>query len=371
MDVINAAAASDFADRVVRWQRLSGRHDLPWQGGRDPYPIWLSEIMLQQTQVRTVLPYFQRFMARFSTVEALAAAPLEEVLALWAGLGYYARARNLHACARQVVERHGGIFPRTAAKLAELPGLGRSTAAAIAAFAYGERAAILDGNVKRVLCRHFAIEGVPVGRVEKALWSLAESLLPAGLDSGGDRGGDGMEADDVRADDMVADDMRAYTQGLMDLGASLCQRGKPRCASCPLAATCLAHQQGREACLPTPKPAQTRRQREAVWLLLTDGRQVLLERRPPVGIWGGLLALPEGLDRLPRWGLSALELEPLPPREHAFTHFRLKIRPFLCRVAALPLLAGEPGMCCLPLAEARAAGVPAPVAVLLGELEGG
>ncbi len=344
MDAINGPAVPDFAGRVVRWQRQSGRHGLPWQGGHDPYPIWLSEIMLQQTQVATVLPYFQRFMARFPDVRALAAAPLEEVLALWAGLGYYARARNLHACARQVVERHGGRFPRTAAGLAELPGIGRSTAAAIAAFAYGERAAILDGNVKRVLCRHFAIEGVPVGKVEKALWSLAETLLPAGPEMG------------------------AYTQGLMDLGATLCQRGRPRCEPCPVAESCLARQQGRQESLPTPKPTKTQRRRQAVFLLLTDGEHVLLERRPPAGIWGGLLSLPEGLDLLPRWGLGDLMLEPLPPREHVFTHFRLEIRPLLGRVAAMPLLAGEPGLLWLPLAEARDAGVPVPVARLLAEL---
>lgn len=182
----------EFATRVVHWQHKAGRHGLPWQGGHDPYVIWLSEIMLQQTQVATVLTYFQRFLARFPDVQALAAAPIEDVLALWAGLGYYARARNLHACARRVVEQHGGVFPRCSAQLVELPGIGRSTAAAIAAFAYKERAAILDGNVKRVLCRHFAIEGVPVGALEKSIWTLAESLLPA------------------------ASDMGAYTQGLMD-----------------------------------------------------------------------------------------------------------------------------------------------------------
>lgn len=346
MDAIKEAAVSGFAGRVVRWQRQSGRHGLPWQGGHDPYPIWLSEIMLQQTQVATVLPYFHRFMARFPDVQALAAAPLEEVLALWAGLGYYARARNLHACARQVVAQHGGCFPRSAAGLAELPGIGRSTAAAIAAFAYGERAAILDGNVKRVLCRHFAIEGVPVGQVEKFLWSLAESLLPERREMG------------------------AYTQGLMDLGATLCQRGRPHCESCPLAASCLARQQGRQESLPTPRPTKTQRRRQAVFLLLTDGKHVLLQRRPPSGIWGGLLSLPEGLDLLSRWGLNDLELEPLPPREHVFTHFRLEIRPLLGRVEALPPLAGEPGLSWLPLAEARTAGVPAPVARLLEESAG-
>ncbi len=344
MDAITGASAPSFSARVVAWQRQAGRHDLPWQGGRDPYPIWLSEIMLQQTQVSTVLGYFQRFLERFPHVASLAAAPQEEVLALWAGLGYYARARNLHACAIRVVQEHGGRFPDTAAGLAALPGIGRSTAAAIAAFAYGERAAILDGNVKRVLCRHFAVEGVPVGAVEKSLWSLAETLLPA------------------------SPEMGAYTQGLMDLGATLCLRRNPRCVPCPLGATCLARAQGRQDSLPTPKAARAQPRRQTVFLLLTDGREILLQRRPSTGIWGGLLALPEGLDLLPRLGLADRELLPLAPREHVFTHFRLEIQPLLCRVERLPAFAGEPGLVRLPLEEARQAGVPAPVARLLDEL---
>ena len=332
---------TDFATRLVRWQRLHGRHDLPWQNGRNPYPVWLSEIMLQQTQVTTVLGYFLRFMARFPDVQALAAASLDEVLALWAGLGYYARARNLHACARKVATELGGHFPATAASLAELPGIGRSTAAAIAAFAYGERAAILDGNVKRVLCRHFAIAGIPVGQVEKDLWRLAESLLPA------------------------AADMPAYTQGLMDLGATLCGRKNFHCADCPLVESCLAWQQGRVDVLPTPKARAEKPRRSAVFLLITDGKHILLQRRPPVDIWGGLFCLPEGRDLLQAIECKCHELK---TREHVFTHFRLEIQPILCRVEKMP---GEPGLECLSLQAAARAGIPAPVARLLGEIEMG
>jgi A/G-specific adenine glycosylase len=338
-----------FAHRVIHWQRHFGRHDLPWQGRCDPYPIWLSEIMLQQTQVTTVLDYFPRFMARFPNVRALAEAPLEAVLSLWAGLGYYARARNLHACAVKVAAAHGGRFPATAAALAELPGIGRSTAAAIAAFAYGERAAILDGNVKRVLCRHFAIQGAPVGAVEKELWVLADSLLPASVD------------------------MAAYTQGLMDLGATLCVARKPRCAECPLATSCLAWRQGRVQELPTPKVKTPKPRRSAEFLLITDGENILLQRRPPTGVWGGLLSLPEGRLHLPKLGLAGCELQSLPPRAHVFTHFCLEIHPYLCRVERMPRLADTPDLECLPdfeclrLADALQAGVPAPVLRLLRE----
>jgi A/G-specific adenine glycosylase len=335
-----------FAARVARWQRLFGRRDLPWQGGRDPYPIWLAEIMLQQTQVVTARSYFARFKARFPDVRSLAAASLDEVLTLWAGLGYYARARNLHACARKVATELDGCFPTTAVGLAELPGIGRSTAAAIAAFAYGERVAILDGNVKRVLCRHFAIKGVPVGQVEKTLWTLAESLLPATAD------------------------MAGYTQGLMDLGAMLCVRKNPRCVDCPLMESCLARQQGRVEELPTPRARPPKPRRAAVFLLITDGERILLQRRPPVGVWGGLLCPPEGLEWLSQRGLADCALQDLPPREHVFTHFRLEIRPLLCRVETMPVFADEPGLACLSLQAASSSGVPAPVMRLIGELTG-
>ncbi|HEX5675504.1 MAG TPA: A/G-specific adenine glycosylase, partial [Azonexus sp.] len=217
-----------FAERLIAWQKIAGRHDLPWQQTRDPYRIWLSEIMLQQTQVGTVIPYFQRFLSRFPTVQALAEAPLESVIEHWAGLGYYARARNLHRCAREIVAVHAGKWPNSASQLSALPGIGRSTAAAIAAFAFGQRAAILDGNVKRVLCRQFAIEGFPgQSAVDRELWALAERLLPAA-------------------------DIESYTQGLMDLGATVCTRSRPRCEICPVSPDCQARLSGRQSALPTP-----------------------------------------------------------------------------------------------------------------------
>ena len=225
----------EFSPRIVAWQRLHGRHDLPWQNTRDPYRIWLSEIMLQQTQVATVIPYYERFLARFPDVAALAAAAQEDVMPYWAGLGYYARARNLHRCAQEIARDWQGRFPPTAEAIATLPGIGRSTAAAIAAFAYGERSPILDGNVKRVFTRHFGIAGDPSKReVEQRLWALADTQVEVAPDL----------------------DMAAYTQGLMDLGATLCTRGKPACDKCPVADTCVARREGRQAELPTPKRAR-------------------------------------------------------------------------------------------------------------------
>ena len=220
----------EFSPRIVAWQRLHGRHDLPWQNTRDPYRIWLSEIMLQQTQVATVIPYYERFLARFPDVAALAAAAQEDVMPYWAGLGYYARARNLHRCAQEIARDWQGRFPPTAEAIATLPGIGCSTAAAIAAFAYGERSPILDGNVKRVFTRHFGIAGDPSKReVEQRLWALADTQVEVAPDL----------------------DMAAYTQGLMDLGATLCTRGKPACDKCPVADTCVARREGRQAELPT------------------------------------------------------------------------------------------------------------------------
>ena len=215
-----------FARRIIEWQRESGRHDLPWQSSRDPYAIWVSEIMLQQTQVATVVRYYQRFLARFPDIGALARADLDAVLQLWSGLGYYSRARNLHAAAQQLAFRHDGQFPRDPQAIASLPGVGRSTAAAIAALAFGVRGAILDGNVKRVLCRAFGIDADPgASATQRTLWALAEALLP------------------VR-------DIEAYTQGLMDLGATVCVRSAPRCSLCPLRADCVAARLGRVDELP-------------------------------------------------------------------------------------------------------------------------
>jgi A/G-specific adenine glycosylase len=356
------AVLPDFPTRLIAWQRAHGRHDLPWQNTRDPYRIWLSEIMLQQTQVGTVIPYYARFLARFPDVAALAAAPLDDVMALWAGLGYYSRARNLHRCAQTVVERHGGAFPEAVEALAELPGIGRSTAAAIASFAFGARATILDGNVKRVLARVFGIEGFPgEKRVENAMWTLAESLLPA-------------EASN--------DAVSAYTQGLMDLGATLCVRGKPDCARCPFAPDCVANTTGRQRALPAARPKKAVPTRRTWMLVLRDGDEVLLEKRPPSGIWGGLWSLPEAADesslaeRVRAFG-GAAPLAPLAPLTHTFTHFRLDIEPRIAELAPVTdaasvgvVEAGDAQTAWVALRDIDAYGVPAPVRKLLDGLQG-
>ncbi|PSB91772.1 A/G-specific adenine glycosylase [Candidatus Pandoraea novymonadis] len=311
-----------FAACLVAWQAEYGRHNLPWQNTRDAYRIWLSEIMLQQTQVATVIPYYTRFLERFPNVETLAVATQDEVMALWAGLGYYSRARNLHKCAQSVMDRHGGVFPESVEMLIRLPGIGRSTASAIAVFAYDAQAAILDGNVKRVLARVFGIEGFPgTPKVERKMWALAESLLPAA-------------------------DLAAYTQGMMDLGATLCSRVNPRCEACPFDTYCFAHATGREHALPTPKPRKLQSERFVDVLVLCADTSVLFERRPDSGIWGGLWSFPELTalndyepkdDAVLRASLTAsaerfgkvLYMMPLAPLWHIFTHFKLFLRPWL------------------------------------------
>ncbi|GAB6043621.1 A/G-specific adenine glycosylase [Endothiovibrio diazotrophicus] len=307
------SGADRFAGRLLGWYDRHGRHDLPWQRERTAYRVWVSEVMLQQTRVETVIPYFERFVARFPSVEALAAAPLDEVLHLWSGLGYYARARNLHAAAGQVVARFGGRFPDSLAEAEALPGLGRSTAAAILAQALGLHHAILDGNVKRVLSRYHGVAGWPGGSaVQRQLWGLAEGHTPRAR---------------------VAD----YTQAIMDLGATLCTRSNPRCGACPVAAGCVARESGRVAELPTPKPAKKLPVRTSRWLLLRDQEgSLLLERRPPGGIWGGLWCFPECPQQADPlvWcreslGLDGRLQETLPPLRHTFSHFHLDISPLL------------------------------------------
>lgn len=349
-----------FAARLIDWQRRHGRHDLPWQNTRDPYRIWLSEIMLQQTQVSTVIPYYAKFLARFPDVAALASASIDEVMALWAGLGYYSRARNLHRCAQAVMERHGGVFPVAPEQLAELPGIGRSTAAAIASFAFGARATILDGNVKRVLARVFGIEGFPgEKRVENAMWALAGRLMPTSAASN--------------------DDVSAYTQGLMDLGATLCVRGKPECGRCPFAVDCVAQATGRQRELPAARPKKAVPTRRTWMLVLRDGASVLLEKRPPSGIWGGLWSLPEAADELSlaeraRAFGAAQGFERLAPLTHTFTHFRLDIEPRCAALAvgdeASTLEARDDETAWVPLAQIDDYGVPAPVRKLLDALKG-
>ena len=288
-----------FAARIVRWQRRHGRHDLPWQGSSDAYRRWLSEVMLQQTQVATVIPYFERFVARFPDVATLAAATEEDVLGLWSGLGYYARGRNLHRAAREVVERLGGTFPVRFEELEALPGVGRSTAAAIAAFASGERRAILDGNVKRVIARHAGIGGDPSSSaVLRALWAAAEARLPA-------RG------------------MPAYTQGVMDLGATVCLARNPRCEACPVRVDCVAATEERVAELPGRKKRAARKRRRTAMLVAISHGEVLLVKRPSPGIWGGLWSLPEVAESEVPAGARKL-----PPFEHAFTHFTLEVQPW-------------------------------------------
>jgi A/G-specific adenine glycosylase len=342
----------DFSALVIRWQKQHGRHSLPWQQTRDAYRIWLSEIMLQQTQVTAVIPYYQRFLQRFPDIHTLAAAPIEDVMAHWSGLGYYSRARNLHRCAQRVVAQYGGIFPGSPELLADLPGIGRSTAAAIAAFSYGARAAILDGNVKRVFARVFGIDGYPGQKsVEDEMWRRAVALLPRR-------------------------DIDAYTQGLMDLGATLCTRSRPACGACPLAARCVALATGRVAELPVRKPKKTVPEKHTVMLVITEGDQLLLEQRPGSGIWGGLLSLPEvapepesdlndAMTRAAfRFGLPDA-CEPLLPFSHAFTHFKLHVRPFRIRLRQRQHMAAESAHVWYHTDKLAQAPLPAPVKKLL------
>jgi len=337
-----------FATRLVQWQRQHGRHDLPWQV-RDAYVVWLSEIMLQQTQVAVVADYFARFIARFPTVQALAAAPPDAVLAAWSGLGYYQRARNLHRCAQIVVERFGGTFPQTARELAALPGIGPSTAAAIAAFCFDERAAILDGNVQRVLCRtHGISDPIPSAATTRRLWALAHSLLPEAVD------------------------MAAYTQGLMDLGATVCKPRQPLCMQCPFAADCHARLSGDPQRLPVRKPSRgARPQRSTVmlWLRSVPGEQTWLEKRPPQGIWPGLWSLPQ-FETLEQATVHAAQCgrmvsqRALPAFRHVFTHFELTVHPLLIDLDA-PQQAAERQGQWLSIAQAVQLGLPAPVRNLL------
>lgn len=300
-----------FAHRLLAWFERYGRHDLPWQQDPTPYRVWVSEIMLQQTQVATVIPYYQRFMASFPDVATLASASEDELMSHWAGLGYYSRARNLHRTAKQIVDQHPSRFPQQLDELLALPGIGRSTAGAILSLAYGQHQPILDGNVKRVLCRYHAIEGWPGKReVEQQLWQLAAQHTPH---------------------DRCAD----YTQAIMDLGATVCRRSKPQCEQCPMVSDCLAHRQQRSQQLPARKPRKALPQRQTIMLLLQNpAGEWLLQRRPPSGIWGGLWSLPECPhdQRAETWcserlGLKLSQMREHPELAHSFSHFRLQIQP--------------------------------------------
>ena len=345
-----------FAPALIRWQLESGRHGLPWQGTRDPYRVWLSEIMLQQTQVTAVIGYYDRFLQRFPDVRSLAAASADEVMALWSGLGYYSRARNLYRCAQQVVDAHGGEFPARAAELEQLPGIGASTAAAIAAFCHGERISIADGNVRRVLSRLLAFDGdLSASGPQREMWDLAQSLLPTSPSP---------------------EDMVAYTQGLMDLGSGVCTRTRPACEKCPVSDLCAAKLQGTTERYPV-KTRKVARRHESWWLLVLRRRlaggsgQVWLERRPAKGIWAGLFCVPVLADEAAAFaaaGVQPAAAQALPAVAHALTHRELRLHPLLVDV--------PPGSAWQASAEGQWVsfdrladfGLPTPVRVLLEHL---
>jgi len=340
-----------FAARLLAWHAQHGRHDLPWQRRRTPYRVWVSEIMLQQTQVATVVPYYRRFMQRFPSVQSLADAPQDEVLHLWTGLGYYARARNLQKAAQLIRDRHRGRFPRDMESVQALPGIGRSTAGAILAISAGRRHPILDGNVKRVLTRHAAIAGwTGDKRVEEKLWALAERHTP---------------------DTRVAD----YTQAIMDLGATLCTRSRPRCSECPVAADCRARKLGRQADFPAPKPRKALPVKRTRMLMLVAEGAVLLEKRPPVGIWGGLWGFPElAADAdLAAWchqrfGAAPRSVKAHHQVRHSFSHFHLDILPLEVQLSAAAAVADAGLSRWHPLDQAPRLGLAAPVKRLLDSL---
>ncbi len=341
-------SVESFAPAVLAWYGREGRRGLPWQQDRTPYRVWVSEIMLQQTQVGTVTGYYERFTARFPDVRRLAAAPLDEVLHLWSGLGYYARGRNLHRAARVVVERHGGDLPGTLDELMRLPGIGRSTAGAVLALSHGLRHPILDGNVKRVMARHFAVDGFPgEAAVERRLWELAEACTPHAR---------------------VAE----YTQGIMDLGATLCTRANPACLLCPVHAGCAARAADATHRYPAPRPRKLR-PRRAAWLVLARrGTKVLLEKRPPTGVWGGLWGVPEfpTLAHARLWCVEHLAVassgcagEPL---HHAFSHFDLEMKPiFVTCAGRAAALRDDNRYRWFDTAAPAAVGLPKPIATLL------
>ena len=343
--------AATFAPNLLDWFARHGRHDLPWRHDRTLYRVWVSEIMLQQTQVATVIPYYARFTARFPDLGALASAPLDEVLHHWSGLGYYARARNLHRAARLIRDEHGGAVPTELAALVALPGVGRSTAGAILALALDTRHPILDGNVKRVLARWFGVEGFPGGtRIATTLWALSEAVTP------------------VR-------DAANFTQAIMDLGATICTVRLPRCGQCPISGECVALRTNRTTSLPTPRPARARPRRRVFWLVLRHRGAVLLQRRPPAGIWGGLWGFPEFASRTAAEAAAAVRGGAKAPRarlpriRHAFTHFELEIAPLLVELEHRARLVERPAQTWYKLRAPAKLGLAAPVAALVTALD--
>ncbi|SHF77199.1 A/G-specific adenine glycosylase [Marisediminitalea aggregata] len=339
-----------FSDRILTWFDKHGRKHLPWQQNVNPYRVWVSEIMLQQTQVTTVIPYFERFMARFPTVVELANAPQDDVLQLWTGLGYYARARNLHKAAMQVRDEHNGEFPDTLEGVMALPGIGRSTAGAILSIAGGQSHPILDGNVKRVLARYFAISGWPGTKsVENALWEYATDLMPQ-----------------QRANH--------YTQAMMDMGATLCTRSKPKCDECPLQSDCVAYAQGKQTDYPGKKPKKTLPEKQTVMSVILCQRSVLLQQRPQTGIWGGLWSF---FEREPGTLLSSQlsqligsheTLDIVEPFRHTFSHYHLDIEPEVINCEQFPQQVAESGWRWVSLDEPLEVGVPTPVKRILTAL---
>jgi A/G-specific adenine glycosylase len=320
-----------FADAIIAWQKLYGRHDLPWQNTTDAYAIWVSEIMLQQTQVAAVIGYYAKFMQRFPSIRALAGASQEEVLQSWSGLGYYSRARNLHNAAQKIVDDFAGVFPTKFNDILSLPGIGKSTAAAISTFALNAPQPILDGNVKRVFARHFNISGWPSApKIEQQMWQIAERENPQ-------------------------NEAIAYTQGLMDLGATLCTRTKPKCSTCPVNATCEAFAKNILSQLPTPKPRKTLPERETNMLIYMHNNDIMLEKRTNTGVWGGLWSFPE-TEATPN------NAQVLSKFTHTFTHFKLHIQPVLIRVAKQT---SAPNTLWITLDEAIEAAIPTPVRKIL------
>ncbi len=343
-----------ISQHILEWFDHSGRKDLPWQQGINPYRVWLSEIMLQQTQVSTVIPYFQRFLAELPKVEDLAAASEDQVMHLWTGLGYYSRARNLHKTAQLVCSDHGGLFPNTVEQLCELPGIGRSTAGAIVSIAFQQPAAILDGNVKRVLARYHAVDGWPgQSAVAKQLWQFAEAYTPSRR---------------------VAD----YSQAMMDLGATLCTRSKPSCPLCPLNENCQANKQGNPQDYPGKKPKKALPIKTTQMLIIKkpDG-EVLLEKRPPSGIWGGLWIFPQ-LDMdadssqycLDNFGESPKHIDHWQHYRHTFSHYHLDINPVVIQLNKAPALIMEDNrQLWYNVHQPAAVGLAAPIKKLLAKLD--
>jgi A/G-specific adenine glycosylase len=336
----------NFADRVLAWFEDHGRKHLPWQQNVTPYKVWVSEIMLQQTQVATVIPYFERFMASFPTIESLSCSPLDDVLSHWTGLGYYARARNLHKAAQQVCQHHGGVLPKTIEGLESLPGIGRSTAGAIVSLALNHRATILDGNVKRVLARHQAVPGWPgETKIHNALWDIADRFTPA-------------------------NNCKAYNQAMMDLGATICTRSSPSCLLCPVSADCIALKENTWQNYPGKKPKTVKPIRKTKFAIIQNAQNAIyLIRRAEQGIWGGLWCFPEIGEEDHALTEQADKTEALPVFRHTFSHFHLDIEPIVFTMSRSTAEIREDSGAWVSIEDAMLKGLAAPVVNLLKQLQ--